>query len=470
MMSDPTRQGETPSVVVSRKRRISLVWIAPVLAAVAVGYMVHDALRNRGPMITIVFDNAEGIVAGKTPIKFEGVQVGTVKTVAVDVATGTVTLQSRLDASAHGLAAEGSQFWIQTPQIGASGISSLDTLISGPYVACLAGDGARRTEFEGLPDRPPVPDSRPGLRISLHTEVVRDLRLGSPVLYRGITVGAVDAITLRAADGRVVVDAFVDKQYASLVQPDTVFWEVSGLQAGYEIGEGLVLNTDSIRPMLTGAVAFLSGPVANGALPVANGTVYPLYSHPSIGWTPAHLRNPGATDVPTEMIDHLASILRKADEGGVIDSTVEAMNALRLASVEADRTLNAANRLLEQDGALDQTVAGLGLMAVELQQAASAVSAALDEIEKRQLLDKTDTLLTQLDTVAPELVKAMADLGDTLERIDGLVRTNERPLTDTIRALRDASLRLNALLEDLRANPSQLLSKPPSRELPRSKP
>lgn len=469
-MAEPSQPGEVPMVLVSRKGRLSAVWIAPVLAALAIGYMAYDALSTRGPMITIIFDEAEGIVEGKSALKYEGVEIGRIESVKVDVATGSVTLQGRLDASASGLAVDGSRFWIQNPEIGVSGISSLDTLISGPYVACLPGDGVSKLVFKGLPNRPPVPASRPGLRISLIAEVVRELQPGSPVLYRGLEVGAIDAVSLDAAGKSVVVDAFIDKDFAFLVRPDSTFWEVSGLQADFRIGEGLILNTDSIRPTLTGAVAFLSEPIIDRDSRVAEGTTFPLHCHPSISWKPESLQNPDAPSTTSEMIDHLASILRKADETDVIGPLVSAMNELRLASVEANRSLKGVSELVERDGDLDKTVARLGSMAIQLQEAASEVTSALNDVEERQMLDKTDKLLTQLEAATPDLIKAMGDLGGTLERIDGLVKSNDQSIADTIRALREASLRLNALLEDLRANPSQLLSEPPSRSLPRSKP
>jgi paraquat-inducible protein B len=494
-MTEPSQQGEMPSVIVTKKRRLSAVWIAPVLAAFAVGYMVYDGLRSRGPMISITFENAEGIVAGKSPLKFEGVQIGTVEGVEADLRTGRLTLRSRLDASARELAVEGSQFWIQTPEIGLSGVASLDTLISGPYIACLTGTGAPATEFEGLAKRPPTPASRPGLRLSLRADVVVALRPGSPVLCRGVAVGTVDRIDLPAAEDHVVVDVFIDEDHASLVRGDSAFWEVSGVKMGFDPGDGLVLDTESLQSLATGGIAFHSGPAVEPGARVADGTTFTLQRHPGISWNPAYLHEAGALDTG-DMLNHLASILRKADtidvtetvaalrelsdlatraldtldESGVVRSTVDAMDELRLASAEANRTLEGVSRLVERDGDLDQAVANLGAMARQLESAAARVGVVLDDIEERDTIEHADRLITQLEAAAPDLVQAMADLGDTLERIDALVRTNDRPLADTIRALRGASLRLEALLEDLRANPSQLLSEPPSRKLPRSSP
>ena len=58
--------------------------------------------------MTIVFDNAEGIVEGKSPLKYEGVVVGTVTAIAADLTTGTVTVKARLTASASPIASTGS--------------------------------------------------------------------------------------------------------------------------------------------------------------------------------------------------------------------------------------------------------------------------------------------------------------------------------------------------------------------------
>ena len=84
--SAPTQDvapGELPQALVVRpgRRRISIVWIIPVLAAlVAIGIAVQR-IRSEGPTITIVFNAADGIEAGKTFIKYKDVNIGQVMAV-----------------------------------------------------------------------------------------------------------------------------------------------------------------------------------------------------------------------------------------------------------------------------------------------------------------------------------------------------------------------------------------------------
>ena len=277
----------------SKPRRISVIWLAPVLAALAVGYLAYDVLSQRGPMITITFKDAQGVVARKTPLKFEGVEVGVVEDLDVDFTTGAIHFHVRLHADAAAIARAGSQFWIQNPEISVRGVHALDTLISGPYVACVAGQGDVATTFQGLERSPPDPVHRPGLRVSLHADVLGALGPGSAVLYRGLTVGTVERVGLSDDKQQATVELFIEHAYASLVRANSTFWEVSGLPLKVDLSRGLVVDTQNLRRLLTGAVAFQSPATENEGPRVTNGTLFALHRDPSLTLTA--LSDPDAT-------------------------------------------------------------------------------------------------------------------------------------------------------------------------------
>lgn len=281
-MTAKTQPTDTPTIQSTSRPSLGAIWIAPIIAAIAVGYLIYDDLRTRGPMITITFDNAEGIVAGKSDVKFEGVVIGTVEGVHADPATGVITVKARLVADAADFAKAKTQFWIQTPEISLLGVGSLDTLISGPYIACIGGDGADTLEFKGLPGRPPVPASTPGLRISLTAEDIGSLEPGSPVMYRGIPVGEVDRIGVTNAGDSVQVDLFLDDAYRTLVQSDSYFFELSGIHANIQLPDGLRIDTRSVQSIVNGGVGFHTPPVTGDPAEVADGTVFEMHRHPNI--------------------------------------------------------------------------------------------------------------------------------------------------------------------------------------------
>ena len=59
--------------------RPSIVWVIPLIAVLVGGFVAYRALSERGPEITIIFESAEGLEAGKTKIKYKDVEVGLVE-------------------------------------------------------------------------------------------------------------------------------------------------------------------------------------------------------------------------------------------------------------------------------------------------------------------------------------------------------------------------------------------------------
>ena len=82
-MADKSLPQVPESKVVPKKRtRLSLVWIIPIVAAVAGVWVAVTKIMGEGPKITIVFQSAEGLEAGKTTVQYNGLHVGTLTVVA----------------------------------------------------------------------------------------------------------------------------------------------------------------------------------------------------------------------------------------------------------------------------------------------------------------------------------------------------------------------------------------------------
>ena len=66
-------QQETPTTPtearVKNKRRISPFWLLPFIALLIAGWLVYNNVQERGTTVTIDFQSAAGIVAGRTPAR-----------------------------------------------------------------------------------------------------------------------------------------------------------------------------------------------------------------------------------------------------------------------------------------------------------------------------------------------------------------------------------------------------------------
>ena len=238
--------------------RASLVWAVPVLAALIAGGIAVRAFLARGPEVTIVFQSAEGLEAGKTRIRYRSVDVGTVRRIELTPDHRSVRVRADLERGGESLLARDSRFWIVRPRIAAGGVSGLGTLLSGSYIGMDIGSAAERAgEFRGLEVPPVVAGDLPGRAFQLHGVTLGSVIVGSPVYFRHLRVGQVTRAEVDA-DGRgVTIDVFVESPYDRYVTADARFWHASGFDVALS-AEGLRIETESLAAILVGGVAFES--------------------------------------------------------------------------------------------------------------------------------------------------------------------------------------------------------------------
>jgi paraquat-inducible protein B len=277
-MTEPTDFTNVPQAesVPERKRRLSVVWIIPILATVvSIGIAVQRYL-SEGPTIRITFLNAEGIEAGKTTVKYKDVDIGTVTKVNLTDNYSKILVTAKMEKSADGLLDADAHFWIVKPRISLSGVSGIGTLLSGNYIGFEPGRSKEmQRDFTGLEIPPPISRDRPGREFLLRADTLGSLGVGSPIYYRRLDVGDVIAYDI-AKDGKSIdIRVFLNAPYDRFVTQDTRFWEASGLDVAVG-SEGFEVHTQSVTSLLVGGIA-LETPAGGSPAEAAPDTVFPLF-------------------------------------------------------------------------------------------------------------------------------------------------------------------------------------------------
>ncbi|MCI0429446.1 MAG: MlaD family protein, partial [Rhodospirillales bacterium] len=228
------------------------------------------------PTITIVFAAAEGIEAGKTFVKYKDVNIGQVTAVALAENYAKVEVTAKIDKSAAGLMVEDAKFWVVEPRVTLGGVSGLSTLLSGNYIGFQAGKSAKgQRRFTGLDVEPTITD-QPGRKFVLKAHDLGSLGIGSPIYYRRLQVGEVAAHDL-AADGKSFeITVFVNAPYEKYVNPETRFWNASGIDVSVD-ADGLDVRTESLLALLAGGLAFDTPAFLPSDEPAAENTAFKLY-------------------------------------------------------------------------------------------------------------------------------------------------------------------------------------------------
>ena len=245
--------------VFARKNwRNILIWLVPVIALLSGLSMLLQTKLAEGPEIIISFRSATGLEAGKTTIKYKDVTVGTVKEIILSTDNSTVLVRVQLARSAESLLREDTRFWVVRPRVGISGVSGIDTILSGPYIGMDRGKSAEsRREFVGLEIPPSIISDVKGSQFIIEAADLGSLDIGSPVYYRRIQVGRVASYHLREDGVGVILKVFIDAPYDRLVTSETRFWNVSGIDLSVGT-EGFRLKTQTVAAILAGGVAFAS--------------------------------------------------------------------------------------------------------------------------------------------------------------------------------------------------------------------
>ncbi len=276
---NPSDFDELPEVKVQKKRGLSIVWIIPLVAALIGGWLTYKTISEKGPTVTITFEDGAGLEAGKTKIKFKSIEIGTVKRVDISPDLSNVIVIAEFSKQAEPHLTENSRLWVVRPRLGLGGISGLETLVSGAYITMDPRPGPSARTFTGLEKPPGVTREDDGAQFQLHAENLGSSSHGAPVFYHDIQVGRVLDYVLDKEGEGVFIDIFIQAPHHLRVRDTSRFWQLSGFEISLG-AEGLNVKMESLSSLLTGGIAFDTPATAGGSdEPSQPGTEFKLFKN-----------------------------------------------------------------------------------------------------------------------------------------------------------------------------------------------
>jgi len=246
---------DLPTPKMRKTSNWSAIWILPLIALAIGAWLAWRAYDQAGVMIQIRFESGDGIQINKTEVVFKGIGVGKVTDLHVNKPDLGVTAVVEMRKEAGEYLSKGTRFWLVKPRVSLAGVTGLETLVSGNYIAIDPVKGDQEHEFTALKEPPPLSDSLPGLHLTLKAERLGSLEQGSPIYYRQIQVGQVKSYHLAEDQKTIEVKIHIEPAYANLVRKHTRFWNASGITLTGDLS-GLKLRTESLASIAAGGIAF----------------------------------------------------------------------------------------------------------------------------------------------------------------------------------------------------------------------
>jgi len=258
-------------------RRISTVWIVPIVALIVGAWLIFQHLSEKGPKIEITFKSAEGVEPGKTVIKYKDIEVGKVVDVVFGDNLESVKVFVELKKSMAPYLSEKTQFWIMKARLSLNEVQGLDTLLSGVYIVMNPQKGEERVrKFRGLDKIPVISANAKGHTYILKANNIGSLEVGSPIYYKKLRAGSVDSYKLGKDGKSVNIKVFIRSPFDKLVLDTTRFWNASGITA--DIGaDGIEIRTESLTSILVGGLAFDNFPKLGVGPRAKEGNTFALF-------------------------------------------------------------------------------------------------------------------------------------------------------------------------------------------------
>jgi len=232
--------------------------------------------------LTLHLEKTDGIKEN-TIITYQGIQIGSITKIRFSPDMQGIIADARVYREMEPLFRKNTMLWIVKSEFGLSGIRHLETLLTGPYIEIMPGEGEPRTDFPLLPKMPDT-GSYSGLNIILETDRLGSLARNSPVYYRQIQVGRVTGFALSPTAQQVWVNVNIQPNYANLVHTGSRFWPASGITASWGLFSGFNLDTESMEAIIAGGIALATPTGEEMGEPAVNGDHFTLQEKSEQSW------------------------------------------------------------------------------------------------------------------------------------------------------------------------------------------
>lgn len=275
-------KNETPEnqVKLKQDRKISPLWILPIIALCLAGWLGYKSYSEMGQRIQIHFTNAQGLIEGRTTIRYQGLEVGIVRKISLADNLKDIYVTADIYPKATKLLSKNTRFWLVKPKASLSGITGLDALVSGNYIAIQPPEDVMagkkhdfETEYAALKEEPMDIRAQNGVNITLTSKDLGSISVGSKIMFRKIPIGEVTNFTLADDGSSVKIQTSIKQEYAHIVNSDSRFWNVSGMSTSIGFN-GIDVQLESLNSLLIGAIAVDS---PEDGQPISADKVYKLY-------------------------------------------------------------------------------------------------------------------------------------------------------------------------------------------------
>ncbi|MCF6434318.1 MULTISPECIES: intermembrane transport protein PqiB [Pseudoalteromonas] len=240
---------------IESKPKFSVIWFVPIIALCVTIWMLYQHQLNKGHTVFVKMSNADGIIAGKTQVRVRSVKIGQVESLRLQLDQNAVIAKVQIDTMYEPLLTSDAKIWVVKPRIDESGISGMNTLLSGVYLELEPGTSKVKSSLFTLQDEPAlIGTDIEGKRYKLKSKHAEVLDVGTGIYFRNFKIGQIESANFNIDNLAMEYGVFIFSPYDQLITNNMIFWVASGVSINLST-EGIDVSTGSLSKLIKGGIS-----------------------------------------------------------------------------------------------------------------------------------------------------------------------------------------------------------------------
>ena len=153
--------------------------------------------------------------------------------------------------------AEDSRFWIEDFEFNIDQVKNPAAIVTGAFIKVSKGLSQHSlNHFDLLDTAPAETINQEGLRVVVKGERLSSLKVGSPVFYRQIKIGSIEAFKLSNDSTGVEMRLYIDDDFSYLVRRNSIFYNATAMGMDVSLF-GVKLSTETLSTIIHGGITMV---------------------------------------------------------------------------------------------------------------------------------------------------------------------------------------------------------------------
>src|SRR5574344_1323201 len=223
-------------------------------------YSSFDEMQLATNMVTIIFDDVEGLQENFSKIVYKGANIGKVKKISLNK-NQKVEVEAIIEKDFKEITKEGTNCYRKQKRINFQEISNAGSTIMAVNIGVIKSDsiknGLPQTGFNGL-DKEPSVNSHFGTIIRVEDKTASSVNVDSPVYYKNVQIGKVLKVDLSSDASRVIIDCLIYDKYKKFIRKNSQFYDISGFEMEFSLFTGSKVESNTFTSIIKGGLVVVT--------------------------------------------------------------------------------------------------------------------------------------------------------------------------------------------------------------------